>query len=251
VKATQMSAMPAEAEPVHGSSARPLPARPVTVQPPSQPGPFASDLYVPDPAVSNPDLPAPPPARPVSGRMRQTSVRSRKAGARSHPVGVRACSSVSSISRPGPATAALPATALPTTLPDTHAPATVVPLPRVPQADAPEAHPVRAGRPAQPSHLRLTRRGRSALVTSAVLIASLLWFAAATAAEASDHGARPGPADHSMSQIVVQPGQTLWSIAAQANPTADTRLVIQQILAANSLTNENLTAGQHLWVPAK
>jgi Tfp pilus assembly protein FimV len=110
---------------------------------------------------------------------------------------------------------------------------------------------VRADRPAETPHLRLTRRGRSVLVTSAVLAASLIWFAAATAAQASDHGTKPGPAGHSMSQIVVQPGQTLWSIAAQADPSADTRLVIQQIVAANSLTTENIAAGQHLWVPAK
>ena len=52
-----------------------------------------------------------------------------------------------------------------------------------------------------------------------------------------------------MSQVVVQPGQTLWSIAAQADPAADTRLVIQRIVTANSLTSENITAGQRLWIP--
>ena len=52
-----------------------------------------------------------------------------------------------------------------------------------------------------------------------------------------------------MSQIVVQPGQTLWSIAAQADPAADTRLVIQRIVTANSLTSENIAAGQRLWIP--
>jgi LysM repeat protein len=48
-----------------------------------------------------------------------------------------------------------------------------------------------------------------------------------------------------MSRIVVQPGQTLWSIATQADP----RQVVQQILTANTLTRENITAGQRLWVP--
>ncbi|HLX47673.1 MAG TPA: LysM peptidoglycan-binding domain-containing protein [Streptosporangiaceae bacterium] len=82
-----------------------------------------------------------------------------------------------------------------------------------------------------------------------MLIASLIWFAAATAAQASDHSAPPHPAGHAMSQVVVQPGQTLWSIAAQADPAADTRLVIQRIVTANSLTSENITAGQRLWIP--
>jgi hypothetical protein len=34
-----------------------------------------------------------------------------------------------------------------------------------------------------------------------------------------------------------------------ADPSADTRLVVQRIVAMNSLTSENLAAGQHLRVP--
>ena len=103
---------------------------------------------------------------------------------------------------------------------------------------------------AQPSRVRLTRRGRLALTAGGVLTMSLLWFAAASAAHAADRGAPAVPGTHTATtQIVVQPGQTLWSIAAQADPGADPRAVIQQIVTANKLTTENLTAGQHLWVP--
>lgn len=247
-----MSAMPAEAEPVPGSSARPSPARPVTVRPPSQPGSFApapAAADIADIAATDPDPAVPGPARPASGRARQAGVRPRKAGVRQHPFGVRACSSVSSIGR------AEPAAEITTTVRDARVLATVVPL-RPAARDSRLAPPIEPGgqraqaeHPAGSPHLRLTRRGRSVLATVGVLIASLIWFAAATAAQASDHSAPPHPAGHAMSQIVVQPGQTLWSIAAQADPAADTRLVIQRIVTANSLTSENIAAGQRLWIP--
>lgn len=245
-----MGAMPAEAEPVQGSSARPLPVHPVTVRPPSLPGSLAPAPIAADVPAQDPDPTVPMSARPTPGRARKASVRPHKAGVRPHPVGVRACSSVSSISR------AEPAAALTTAGQDTRATATVVPLFRVLRDSSPTRatelgdHRARADRPAESPHLRLTRRGRSVLTTCAVLVASLIWFAAATAAQASSHSAPPHPISHPMSQIVVQPGQTLWSIAAQADPAADTRLVIQRILTANSLTSENITAGQRLWVPS-
>jgi LysM repeat protein len=81
-------------------------------------------------------------------------------------------------------------------------------------------------------------------------IAGVLCFLAVNSAQAADQGAGSNAAaGHAMTQIVVQPGQTLWSIAEQADPTADTRLVVQQIVTTNSLSSQNLTAGQHLTVP--
>jgi LysM repeat protein len=47
----------------------------------------------------------------------------------------------------------------------------------------------------------------------------------------------------------VQSGQTLWSIAAAAEPTADPRTVIGQIMSANALASPAINAGQLLWVP--
>jgi Tfp pilus assembly protein FimV len=52
-----------------------------------------------------------------------------------------------------------------------------------------------------------------------------------------------------MHQIVVRPGQTLWSIASAAEPAADPRDVVQQIMTANAMTGTTITAGQLLWVP--
>jgi LysM repeat protein len=52
-----------------------------------------------------------------------------------------------------------------------------------------------------------------------------------------------------MHEIVVRPGQTLWSIAAAAEPSADPRVVVQQIMTVNSLTSPQIEAGQLLWIP--
>ena len=109
----------------------------------------------------------------------------------------------------------------------------------------------RPGRPPRPtrSSLRLTRRGRVVLAVCAAAVAALFWFAAASSAPTADHGASPRTAGHSMSRIVVQPGQTLWSIALQADPQADPRLTVQRILAVNGLPGGSIQAGQRLLVP--
>ena len=52
-----------------------------------------------------------------------------------------------------------------------------------------------------------------------------------------------------MHQVVVQPGQTLWSIAATADPTADPRDVVQEIMSTNALGSPSIKAGELLWVP--
>jgi hypothetical protein len=54
-----------------------------------------------------------------------------------------------------------------------------------------------------------------------------------------------------MRQIVVRPGQSLWSIAATVAPAADPRVVIPQIEQANSLAASTVYAGETLWVPAR
>ena len=93
--------------------------------------------------------------------------------------------------------------------------------------------------------LRLTRRGRIVVALLAVLAACGLFVAGASAAQASG----PASAHGRAAQVIVQPGDTLWSIAQSADPNADARAIVQQILQANRLTDPNITAGQRLWVP--
>jgi LysM domain len=101
--------------------------------------------------------------------------------------------------------------------------------------------------------LRLTRRGRAlviglvvAVIAAAALLVSL---AAAGGAQAANHG-QPGSGGYQgMHEIVVRPGQTLWSIASKAEPAADPRVVVQQIMSVNAMTSTDISAGQLLWVP--
>ena len=73
------------------------------------------------------------------------------------------------------------------------------------------------------------------LATAAITVASM----ALSGAQAANHG-RPGGGYAGMHQIVVQPGQTLWSIASRAEPSADPRQVIQEIMTANSMTGQTV-----------
>ena len=102
--------------------------------------------------------------------------------------------------------------------------------------------------------LRLTRRGRRALVglVAAAVVAAVaaLWLAAATGAQAANHGGTPGTVYEGMTAVVVQPGQTLWSIALRAEPAADPRVVISRIEEFNALSSDVVVPGERLWVPA-
>jgi hypothetical protein len=105
---------------------------------------------------------------------------------------------------------------------------------------------------ATPRALRLTRRGRVAVAVMATLVAGGLCVAGATAAQAtsgatSARGAAGGGS--AAEQVVVQSGDTLWSIAKSADPGADTQTIVQQMLQVNRLAGPDIAAGQHLWVP--
>jgi hypothetical protein len=105
-----------------------------------------------------------------------------------------------------------------------------------------------------PSPVRLTRRGRIVLgglaIVAVVAIAFLLSLTLADGALASSHGAA-GAGYRGLHRVVVEPGQTLWSIASAARPAADPRLVIQEIGRANSLSGAAIYAGEQLWVPGR
>jgi len=102
--------------------------------------------------------------------------------------------------------------------------------------------------------VRLTRRGRIVvtvmLTAVSVSLVVLAWLAiAARAAQAADGGQSPGAVYQNLTSVIVHPGQTLWSIASQAEPTADPRIVMQQIIDLNALHGTSVVPGQRLWVP--
>jgi LysM domain len=89
----------------------------------------------------------------------------------------------------------------------------------------------------------------AALILVGATIATLLiTLLVSGGAQATNHGS-PRGGYQGMHQVVVRPGQTLWSIAAAAEPGSDPRAVIQEIMSANALAAPAISAGQLLWVP--
>jgi len=97
--------------------------------------------------------------------------------------------------------------------------------------------------------LRLTRRGRIVVAVAAALLVTIISLLAAGVAQATNHGSSPRAARQNLVQVVVRPGQTLWSVAESADPDQDTRVVVRQIIDLNSLSGPTVQAGQQLWVP--
>jgi hypothetical protein len=150
----------------------------------------------------------------------------------------------------------------------------VVPRPRVPADDQVPARP-RSTRPAgAPSRTRvvrpasvpvrrvpvqrvrrtrLTRRGRRVVWAFAVLllvaVLTPVLLALASGAQAANHGLPASAVRASMRHVVVKPGQSLWSIALNAEPQADPRTVSQQIVEFNALGSQVVVPGESLWVP--
>ena len=107
--------------------------------------------------------------------------------------------------------------------------------------------------PGRPDPVRLTRRGRrvvAGFVLGVIIVAvTVLWMSVAGSVQASSHASAPRSAYRGMTQVVVQPGQTLWSIAAAAEPSGNLWAVVQQIINVNALNGAEIQSGQLLWVP--
>ncbi len=98
--------------------------------------------------------------------------------------------------------------------------------------------------------LRITRRGRVVLGALSVLaIGAVLAVAAmigSPSASASDDAAASD-----FAYVIVQPGQSLWSVASTLDPSADPRDVISEIVRLNQLGESSVQAGQPIAVPLR
>ena len=103
--------------------------------------------------------------------------------------------------------------------------------------------PVQEGR----GHVRLTGRGR--LLVLLVLVGLLLAAFAAGRSASSSATSEPAPAAVSLGQLVVQPGDTLWSVARSIAPDRDPRDVVAQLRRLNDLPSGALRVGQQLLLP--
>ncbi len=112
-----------------------------------------------------------------------------------------------------------------------------------------------AGRPVAGARtpIKLTRRGRvvvGVLIGFAVTaVALIIWLAVAGRAQASNQVGPRVPVSDSVSRVVVRPGDTLWGIAAKADPSADPRAVEGEIIDLNSLSSTAIQVGQVLLIP--
>jgi len=61
---------------------------------------------------------------------------------------------------------------------------------------------------------------------------------------------RAGASDRPSRTVVVRPGDTLWTIAARAEPALDPRAVVAAIEASNGVDPAAIVPGQRLVVPA-
>ena len=92
--------------------------------------------------------------------------------------------------------------------------------------------------------LRLTRRGIVALALAVALLAGgLVWLARLSAPQA----ATPRTAAH---VVLVQPGDTLWAIAASVAPGSDPQAEVDRLMRRNHLADPGqLRPGMQLQVP--
>ena len=118
----------------------------------------------------------------------------------------------------------------------------------VPPLAAPSERTVR---PASPGAVHLTGRGRCAVLVLLV-VAGVALMLALTGLVGLVGGAAAGtaPARTATRTIVVQPGQTLWSIAGSVAPNVDRRDTIARIVELNALPSTGVSAGARIAVPA-
>ncbi len=106
--------------------------------------------------------------------------------------------------------------------------------------------PLRDRRPvAHRPVIRLTRRGRLVLLALLLLLAGAVGVL--VAASTGEAAAPPGPAP----TVVVQPGDTLWSIATHYAPGPDPFGTIERIRQLNDLDGYTVHAGQRLVLPPR
>jgi hypothetical protein len=100
--------------------------------------------------------------------------------------------------------------------------------------------------PAGSPSLRLTARGRAAVVVAVALAAIGVVLALVLLPSAPTGPAAGRDAGPASSSVVVQPGDSLWSIATRVAPKADPRATVQRLIDRNHLAGLAITPGEVL-----
>ena len=99
---------------------------------------------------------------------------------------------------------------------------------------------------AQPTRLRLTRRGKVVLLG----LLALVLLVAVSVGRTGSQAATVTETGSALQQTTVQPGDTLWSVSQRIAPDNDPREVVAQIKRINHLHGSSLQAGQLLLLPS-
>lgn len=121
-------------------------------------------------------------------------------------------------------------------------------VPPLPSAPSPSAQFPSATRSVTPALSRAVYRRRrlGALITIGLLVAVGLSVMGAPSSGAS-RSPLPAAGTDAAVEYVVQPGDTLWSIAADVAPDVDRRVVVDRLAAVNG--GVDLRVGQRLVLP--
>ncbi|WP_457205113.1 LysM peptidoglycan-binding domain-containing protein [Nocardioides sp. P5_C9_2] len=98
---------------------------------------------------------------------------------------------------------------------------------------------------ARQSSVRLTRRGRLVVLVAALALVLLAGFFLGSVAVGTDEAGQ-APATEI---VMVEPGQSLWSIASELTDGGDVRTTMREIERLNALDTVAISAGQKLRVP--
>ncbi|WP_435771797.1 LysM peptidoglycan-binding domain-containing protein [Nocardioides sp. SYSU DS0651] len=127
---------------------------------------------------------------------------------------------------------------------------TITLAPHVSARPAHPSDPSRPSRAARPSgQVRLTRRGRLAVLVIALALLAALVVALAGGSVATDERGAAAQVE----VVTVAPGDTLWDIASEAaaaTGAGDVRDMMERIQRLNTLDSSLVYAGQELRVPA-
>ena len=92
--------------------------------------------------------------------------------------------------------------------------------------------------------VRLTRRGRLAVVLTVLVLLVVGFSMGRVSSQAADSAGVAAPRT-----VTVAQGESLWALASRIAPQVDPRLVVAQIERLNHLAGPQVMAGQQLLVP--
>ena len=99
---------------------------------------------------------------------------------------------------------------------------------------------------------KLTARGRNEVRASAGISLLIVIGAGFSAVgNASEKVIPSTPSSSGYVRVVVEAGETLWSVASMVAGNGSITDVEQKIVDANNLQGPDLSAGMRLWVPTK